>query len=208
VIGAVPLGTAPITWNQPETNTIMSGGISMDKAQQAKSELDEFREAKDHFFKTNRQSPLTREQRANFQGLSYFPENSNLHLEVTVEEFPEKKEIEIQTSTGDLQSYRRFGEFKFLVDGQEGRLTLFSTDDSFFLPFADSLAGEETYGAGRYLEPERLDKNRFLVDFNLAYNPYCAYNEAWSCPLTPFENRLKVPIRAGEKIFHDAASGD
>ena len=61
----------------------------------------------------------------------------------------------------------------------------------------------ETYGAGRYLEPEPLEDGRFAVDFNYAYNPYCAYNELWSCPLTPFENRLRVPIRAGEKNFHD-----
>ncbi len=171
-----------------------------DKTQQGKTELEEFREGKDDFFKTSRQSPLTREQKKKFKGLSYFPENSALRLEVSVEEFPEKQEIEMQTSTGDVQKYLRFGRFTFAVDGQEAQLTIFGDNESFFLPFADSLAGKETYGAGRYLEPERLDDNSFLVDFNLAYNPYCAYNEAWSCPLTPFENRLKVPIRAGEKI--------
>lgn len=64
----------------------------------------------------------------------------------------------------------------------------------------DSLAGTETYPAGRYLEPEELPDGKLLVDFNLAYNPYCAYNEQWSCPLTPFENRLKVSIRAGERL--------
>ena len=66
-----------------------------------------------------------------------------------------------------------------------------SGPNGFFLPFVDSAAGRETYPAGRYLEPEPLPGNRFLVDFNLAYNPYCAYNEMWSCPITPFENRLK-----------------
>jgi uncharacterized protein (DUF1684 family) len=172
----------------------------MDKTQQAKSELEQFREEKDYFFKTDRQSPLTREQRAKFTGLNYFPENPALRLEVTVDEFPEKQEIEMQTSTGDVQKYKRFGRFKFNVDGQEAELTLYWDGNYFFLPFVDSLAGQETYGAGRYLEPERLNGNRFLVDFNLAYNPYCAYNEAWSCPLTPFENRLKVPVRAGEKM--------
>jgi uncharacterized protein (DUF1684 family) len=89
------------------------------------------------------------------------------------------------------------------VDGQEAELTIYETEQGYFLPFVDSLAGTETYPAGRYLDPEPLTGNRFLVDFNLAYNPYCAYNEAWSCPLTPFENRLKVPIRAGEKLFHE-----
>jgi uncharacterized protein len=173
------------------------------QTKQEKSQLAEFRAEKDAFFKTDRQSPLTREQKKDFKGLKYFPENPALRLEVTVEEFPEKQDIEMQTSTGDIQKYQRYGRFKFKVDGQEAQLTIYGEEGDFFLPFVDSLAGKETYGAGRYLEPERLDDNRFLVDFNLAYNPYCAYNEAWSCPLTPFENRLKVPIRAGEKVFHE-----
>jgi uncharacterized protein len=173
-----------------------------DSKQQEKSELETFRAEKDRFFATGRQSPLTSEQKKDFKGLNYFPENPALRLEVTVEEFPEKEEIQMQTSTGDVQQYQRYGRFQFEVDGQPAQLTLYSDGGSFFLPFADSLAGTETYGAGRYLEPEDLGGKRFLVDFNLAYNPYCAYNDAWSCPLTPFENRLKVPIRAGEKNFH------
>lgn len=171
---------------------------------QPQSELEEFREAKDHFFKTSRQSPLTPQQKREFKGLNYFPENPDLRLEVTVEAFPNPEKIEMQTSTGDVQSYTRFGRFTFSVDGQEAALTIYGDGGSFFLPFADSLAGVETYPAGRYLEPEPLDDGRFLVDFNLAYNPYCAYNEQWSCPLTPFENRVKVPVRAGEKLFHAA----
>ncbi len=109
--------------------------------------------------------------------------------------------IAMQTSTGGVQTYNRYGRLKFEVDGQEAALTLYAGPHGFFLPFVDSLAGKETYGAGRYLEPEQLDDGKFLVDFNLAYNPYCAYNESWSCPLTPFANRLKAPIRAGEMIF-------
>ncbi|MBE0699383.1 MAG: DUF1684 domain-containing protein, partial [Anaerolineaceae bacterium] len=112
------------------------------------------------------------------------------------------EEIEMQTSTGDVQNYLRFGRFKFSVDGQPAELTIYQSEDGFFLPFADSLANSETYAAGRYLEPEQHPNNTFVIDFNLAYNPYCAYNEMWSCPLTPFENRIKVPIRAGEKNFH------
>ena len=72
--------------------------------------------------------------------------------------------------------------------------------DHFFLPFVDTLAGEETYPAGRYLEPVQLEGNTFRIDFNQAYNPYCAYGDNWSCPITPAENRLSVPIRAGEKL--------
>lgn len=166
------------------------------------SGLAEFRKEKDDFFANHAQSPLTREQRKAFQGLHYFPENEALRFEVQAQEFPEKERLEMQTTTGDVQVYLRYGRFTFQVDGQAVELTIYQSEHGFFLPFVDALAGRETYPAGRYLEPEPLPGGRFFVDFNLAYNPYCAYNEMWSCPITPFENRLKVPIRAGEKSFH------
>lgn len=166
------------------------------------TELEEFRKEKDEFFAHHPQSPLTRDQRKAFNGLNYFPEDESLRLEVQVEEFSQKDPIQMQTTTGDVQEYVRYGRFRFEVDGQPAELTLYQSQHGFFLPFVDSLAGSETYPAGRYLDPDPLPGNRFLVDFNLAYNPYCAYNEMWSCPITPFENRIKVPIRAGEKIFH------
>jgi uncharacterized protein len=178
--------------------------MTTSKQTQQKSELELFRAEKDRFFKTDPHSPLTREQKHSFNGLNYFPENLALRVQATVEEFPQKEEIEMQTSTGDVQRYQRFGRFTFSVDGQPAELTLYQTEDGFFLPFADSLANSETYGAGRYLEPEPQPDQTFVIDFNLAYNPYCAYNEMWSCPLTPFENRVKVPIRAGEKVFHSS----
>ena len=166
------------------------------------TELEEFRAGKDEFFGSHPQSPLTPDQKRNFNGLNYFPENTPLRLEVEVEPLDDERPMHMQTTTGGVQVYVRQGRFKFSVDGQEAELTLFRGEHGYFLPFVDSLAGEETYPAGRYLEPEELPNGRFLVDFNIAYNPSCAYNEAWSCPITPAENRLKVPIRAGEKIFH------
>ena len=166
------------------------------------TELEQFRAEKDDFFAHHPQSPLTSQQKQTFRGLAYFDENPALQLQVKVEPFAKPEEVEIQTSTGDVRIYTRYGRFKFTVDGAEAELTIYETEHGFFLPFIDSLAGKETYPAGRYLDLEPLLGNRFIVDFNLAYNPYCAYNDAWSCPLTPFENRIKVPIRAGEKIFH------
>mgnify|MGYP000889992019 FL=1 len=165
------------------------------------TELTAFRTEKDQFFGGHPQSPLTREQRKVFKGLRYFPENDSLCLEVKVEEFPEKVRFDMQTSTGDVQAYEKFGHFKFAVEGEEAGLTIYRSQHGYFLPFVDSLANIDTYPAGRYLEPEPLPGGRFLVDFNYAYNPYCAYNEMWSCPITPAENRLKVAIRAGEKLF-------
>jgi uncharacterized protein (DUF1684 family) len=163
--------------------------------------LKDFRKMKDDFFAHDGQSPLTPRQKKGFKGLNYYPPNPALNLEVAVEEFADKQRIEMQTSTGDVQEYHRFGRFQFVVDDQPAELTIYQSEDGYFLPFVDSLASKETYPAGRYLEPEPLGDGRFLVDFNLAYNPYCAYNDYWSCPLTPFENRLKIPIRAGEKLF-------
>jgi hypothetical protein len=165
--------------------------------------LNEFRKIKDEFFATDGQSPLTPGQKKKFKGLKYFPHNPELDLEVDVEELADKQQVRMQTTTGEVQIYERYGKFSFSVNGQPAELTIYRDgNESFFLPFVDSLASRETYPAGRYLEPVYLSDHRFKIDFNLAYNPYCAYNEYWSCPLTPFENHLKVPIRAGEKLFH------
>jgi uncharacterized protein (DUF1684 family) len=167
------------------------------------SDLEEFRKGKDDFFKSDPQSPLTREQKRNFQGLFYFHENPDLRLEVAIERIHDGEVVEMQTTTGDVQRYQRFGRFNFNAGGDEAQLTIFTDGRGYFLPFVDALAGKETYGAGRYLEPEPLPGGRFFVDFNLAYNPYCAYNEHWSCPITPAENRLKVAIRAGERVYKE-----
>lgn len=163
--------------------------------------LSEFRKAKDDFFANNPDSPLTPEQRANFKGLSYFSENPALRLEIEVQPFAEQEEVEMPTSTGEVKSYTRYARFGFEVEGKIAELTLYNSPSGLFLLFVDSLASTETYAAGRYLEPEPLPNGKILVDFNLAYNPYCAYNEMWSCPIPPAENRLDVPIRAGEKNF-------
>jgi uncharacterized protein (DUF1684 family) len=163
--------------------------------------LEAFRAEKDTFFADDDQSPLSPGQKQSFQGLDYFPENPSLRIEVTVQEYPEKQEVQIQTSTGDVRYFERFGRFDFKVEGTPVFLTLYRNDMGYFLAFIDSLAGDETYPAGRYVEPEEIGEGKFLIDFNYAYNPYCAYSEYYSCPLTPAENRLHVPIRAGERIF-------
>ena len=165
------------------------------------SELDDFRKNKDEYFVSNPNSPLTEEQQGHFEGLRYFPENPELVLEIEVKPFEGQEMIQLPTSTGDIKTYTRYGRFTFDVEGQAAELTLFANAGSFFLPFVDSQAGTETYGAGRYLDPHQLPDGKFLIDFNHAYNPYCAYNENWNCPLPPAENKLSVPIKAGEKNF-------
>jgi uncharacterized protein (DUF1684 family) len=163
-------------------------------------QLAQYRRDKDAFFHQHPQSPLTPAQQAQFQGLTYYPPNPALNLQVQVEPFAQQKFVPVQTNTGTTQHFRRYGQFRFVADGQEAQLTIYEADYGFFLPFVDAGAGTETYPAGRYLEPEHLGADLFHVDFNLAYNPYCAYSPDWVCPITPAENRLRVHIRAGERL--------
>jgi uncharacterized protein (DUF1684 family) len=170
--------------------------------------LENFRKEKDDFFKHDYQSPLTAQERRDFTGLHYYPENSSLRLELPLEKLPDSKSVILQTSTGDVREFMHVGQIRFFVDDKEAVLQVYMDDyDGYFIPFVDATAPDETYGAGRYLEPRDISGGvgapMLLVDFNFSYNPYCAYNERWSCPIPPRENRLKVRIEAGEKKFHD-----
>ncbi len=167
------------------------------------SELSEFRAAKDAFFQDDPQSPLTPEQHRSFAGLAYFDERPELALALRPEPFEQPERIEMQTSTGDHAIYERWARAGFEVDGEPASITIYRDPDggALFVPFQDATSGGESYGAGRYLEPEQAEGGRVILDFNYAYNPYCAYNERWSCPLPPAENRLPVAIRAGERSF-------
>jgi len=166
------------------------------------SKLTEFRKGKDEFFKHGADSPLSKEQKRNFKGLHYYPENPKLRFDVTLNRFEHPEEVHMQTSTGQVQHYHKLGTFSFDVDGQPAQLTVYGThNEDAFVPFVDATSGSETYGAGRYLDLEWRGGDRFLVDFNLAYNPWCAYSPDYSCPIPPKENRIQVAIRAGEMDF-------
>jgi uncharacterized protein (DUF1684 family) len=160
-----------------------------------------FRAQKDEFFETDQHSPLTSAQKADFQGLNYFPVSEDLNFELEIEPFDDQQQIKMQTSTGDLRDFIRYGRVTFNVEGEEANLTVYANQHGFFIPFVDAQAGEETYGAGRYLDPQLTEDGKLVLDFNLAYNPYCAYNEMYSCPIPPAENRLSVAIKAGERNF-------
>ena len=174
------------------------------------SELKRFRAEKDGVFARDPHSPLTDDQRRNFQGLEYFDENPQLVIQAGIDREVDPEEVRMGTSSGEEQVYHRYGLVRFRVDEQPAQLTLYSSEDSaeLFVPFRDATSGHETYGAGRYLEVEAHD-DHVTIDFNYAYNPNCAYDSAWSCPLPPTENWLRVPIRAGEKTFaagHEATA--
>jgi uncharacterized protein (DUF1684 family) len=177
-----------------------------------RSAIEGYRAEKDAFFKSAPGSPIPLEERDAFTGLPYYAVDEDLVFEgLTPVPYSgtEPTTFQIPTSDGKLRPARRSGVFTFELDGEPRRLTAYELDGAhrdgrMFLPFLDATSGDETYGAGRYLDLEPDEDGTYAIDFNLAYHPSCVYAAHFSCPLTPAENRLAVPIRAGERL----AEGD
>jgi uncharacterized protein (DUF1684 family) len=170
--------------------------------------IQEFRHDKDRFFKTSQNSPLLSEQQWKFTALSYFPVDIAYRVTAHYQRMPKPLEFQIQTSTGHVRDYITIGRLDFTLSGKP--LTLFAYQEkgeepppreALFIPFTDLTSGKETYGAGRFLDVGMPTGDSVVLDFNLAYNPYCAYNHNFSCPVPPAENHLDVAISAGEKPF-------
>lgn len=169
-----------------------------------REELEDQRREKDEAFGHSPDSPIPAWERRTFKGLSYFPPDARYRIEARlVEEKPQR--LAIQRSAGDVVHYTRLGHFALHLPTGDVKLALYESDGHAFLPFRDKTSGKQTYGAGRYLDPPELAPGRYLLDFNQAYNPFCAYNEAYSCPFPPPENWLQVAVEAGEKTFHSEA---
>lgn len=163
---------------------------------------------KDAVFRSDN-SPIHPQERANFKGLSYYPIDPGLKFSVQLHRFPVPAQIRMATNTGEIRSGLRYGFFDFQAGGQDCRLQVYRLEDApgdgaanLFIPFRDSTSGQETYAAGRYIDLKENTSGTYDLDFNRAYNPSCAYNSDFSCPVPPAENTLKVPIRAGEKSYH------
>lgn len=168
------------------------------------SDLDEFRKDKDELFGKQEESPLTQEQKSNFRGLNYFPQNSALIFhDLKIESLEGESLVQIKTSAGDTQPFKKLGAISFEVSGKPVKLTVYNSTDGagLFLPFRDGTNQSETYHDGRYVEVESENGVISKLDFNYAYNPYCAYNDNFRCPITPEENTLPIVITAGEKRF-------
>lgn len=163
--------------------------------------LLEFREAKDEYFRTSHDSPLPHDVRHDFQGLNYYNPNPDLVFTLPIEP-GDGSELRIETTDNQVRNYHRAGRVTFEISGEPAQLTLFSTGHpGLFIPFRDKTSGDTTYGAGRYLDVEPNDDGTITLDFNLAYNPSCVYDEGYSCPIPPIENWLQVRIEAGETNF-------
>ena len=159
----------------------------------------EFRDEKDRFFKLAPQSPLPESERNNFSGLSYFEPAQSFAFQVDLEPV-QPTDIQISTTNGDERTYKRLATATINVEGADATLALYSSGhESLFLPFRDATSGSETYGAGRYIDVTPHEDGTATIDFNYAYAPFCAYSDRYSCALPPQENWLTVAIRAGER---------
>jgi uncharacterized protein (DUF1684 family) len=161
------------------------------------------RQQKDTMFrKGGKDSPVKPGEVDKFLPLSYFPVDESYAVPAQLEPAPERVAVTMPTSTGQLRTVERVGMLKFNLKGQPLKLTAFLEQGSraLFVPFSDLTSGTETYQAGRYMNLEPSPSGIYIVDFNVAYNPYCYYNAEYDCPLPPAENRLSVPIRAGERM--------
>lgn len=174
-------------------------------------DIEQQRVEKNETYSDSLKSPLNPAHLAEFEGLKYFPVDPAFRVEGILEITPKEKPFEMTTSTDRVPIYRKYGNIKFKIKGDEYVLSAYQNmdflDDTayadfLFLPFQDLTSSKESYGGGRYIDLRIPETEKITIDFNMAYNPYCAYYDRWSCVIPPPENFLEVKILAGEKKFH------
>jgi uncharacterized protein (DUF1684 family) len=162
------------------------------------------RSAKDAQFAKD-DEPVPPNRKAELLPLGYFPIDPDYNVPAALKPTDDQSIVEMPTSTGGADKFRRDGTLEFSLKGHPLKLTAFTpvssrTADRLFVPFSDLTSGTETYESGRFLDIDRTATGIYEVDFNRAYFPYCYYSPTWECPRPPAENRLKVPVRAGERM--------
>jgi uncharacterized protein (DUF1684 family) len=167
--------------------------------------ISAWRATKDKFMQQSADSPVPPERRASFPPLSYFPIEPEYRVPASLMVDRTKDVLEIPTSRGELRPHNRVGQLSFTLKGRLLTLTAFvevgqQDINHLFVPFGDLTNGTETYPGGRYLELERTATGIYDLDFNRAFHPFCYYNPKYDCPYPPRENRLPIPIRAGERM--------
>jgi uncharacterized protein (DUF1684 family) len=174
-----------------------------------KTQLAREREEKDLFMRNSEESPFVKSEEK-FKELAYFEADLNYKVNAKLVEIPSKKMVLLGTSSSEEERYLEFAFAEFELNGKQNKLLILelvtpgATKGTLFLAFADNTSANETYGAGRYLDIKKVPGSTSIVlDFNKSYNPYCAYNDNFSCPFPPKENFLDIPIYAGEKKYHE-----
>jgi uncharacterized protein len=169
-------------------------------------EIRQYQQELNDSYRSPEKSPLEPEDLKEFSGLPFFPIDSGYRIEARFVRTPGSKPFKMPTSTSRLPIYEKYGEAHFELHGQKIVLPLYQSHElrtkaeyknHLFLPFKDLTNGNESYGGGRYLDVSIPEGDTILLDFNKAYNPYCAYSSRYSCPIPPKENRLRIHIRAG-----------
>jgi uncharacterized protein (DUF1684 family) len=188
--------------------------VAIEPPAEWKGQLLEHRAAKDEEFRSDPETPLRQEYVEGFEGLEYWPPNPDLHFVGRVNLHFEPESFTIISTSGKERPAERAGWIAFEIDGQKMTLQVYRLLDrepeegstGFFLPFMDGTTGKESYPAGRYIDLVGPRGGPYIMDFNLAYNPLCAYGspERYICPVTPAENRLPVRIEAGERGYEPA----
>lgn len=168
--------------------------------------IAENRDNRDEYFKSSPDTPLLTEDLASFSGLDYWEPDRELYFVGPLNLHPNPERFEIVSTAGKIRPCEKLGWIGFRVGDQDLRLQVYRLLDGeggLFLPFTDETTGEETYPAGRYVDLVGPQGGPYVLDFNMAYNPFCAYGapERYQCPVTPKENRLAVRIQAGERGF-------
>jgi uncharacterized protein (DUF1684 family) len=161
-------------------------------------------------YKDATKSPLKNKDRKDFKGLDFFKFDSIFVVKAKLKRTPDSNWFKMQTTTSRVSDERVYGVLSFELKGQTFQLNVYQgkelmKDDAFkdylFLPFLDNSNGGDSYGGGRYIDLRIPSDNELDIDFNTAYNPYCAYNEKYSCPIVPRVNYLDLEVRAGVKVF-------
>ena len=161
------------------------------------------RQQKNNFFETSAESPIV--DKNHFSGLTYYPPDISYRVSARLEPFADKtQKMAVKLSDGSEEIYEKFAHAVFSLQGKVHRLLIVKQNSNLSILFRDATANQETYGGGRYIDiqPEAISETQLILDFNTSYNPYCAYNPDYACPLPPDENTLTIPIRAGEKYVH------
>ena len=174
--------------------------------EQREEKLKAFRLKRDQFFKNDSHSPLKESAQKKIKGLIYYPIDLKYAVTGSIEKYPTDPKpiyVNLPTNKEREKKYVKYGRFKFKLDNKEYILHIYRPlgGGELFLPFKDKTSGIETYPEGRYLNVEPMPGGKVLIDFNRAYNPFCEYNEKFTCPFAPKENWLDIEIRAGEKRF-------
>lgn len=179
--------------------------------QDAIQKVINFQKKQNEHFSNPLQSPLTEAGLADFDSLHFFPILLKYRIEAKFVRTPNEKAFRMQTTTARTPEYVKYGEAHFKIDGVNCVLNIYQNvdlikkegyKDYLFVPYKDATSGEESYGGGKYIDLRTpKGKKTLVLDFNQAYNPYCAYNHKYSCPIPPSENTLKVAIPAGVKAY-------